>query len=387
MVVSKKNKGIAVWAITPNGVELSMIIAREMEDALPHLNAKLNFGKRARAIRAAGEDAPDYCEFKILSVAVASLFNSYDGHIFIMSTGIVVRMIASLLKHKTEDPAVVVVDDRGRHCISLLSGHIGGGNALTEKVANILGATPVITTATDVNNVPAVDILAKGANLHIENPEAIKHINMAFLTGKRVRIHDPADLIRPLVPGKFVEKNVENFSFEDSGAGDVPEIYVSEHVAETGPMTLVLRPRTLVAGMGCNRNTPMAEMKELLFSVLGDRGLSPNSLDRIATVDIKCDEEGLLELADDLCLEMNFYTRDELGRVLEIETPSEMVEKHIGVKSVCEAAAILAAKRGRLIVPKKNTRNVTVALAVPHSTYSAWDRDTRTTCPKGPTTS
>jgi cobalt-precorrin 5A hydrolase len=112
-----------------------------------------------------------------------------------MSTGIVVRIIAPLIRSKLEDPAVVVVDDRGNHAISLLSGHLGGANALAAEVAELIRAKPVITTATDVNQILAIDVLAKEKHLIIENPEAIKIVNMALLKGERIGLHDPYGLM------------------------------------------------------------------------------------------------------------------------------------------------------------------------------------------------
>ena len=129
------------------------------------------------------------------------------------------------------------------------------------------------------------------------------------------------------------------------------------------PQVLILRPGSLVAGMGCNRNTSMEEMKSFLHEVLEKFGLSFNSLYLIATIKIKADEPGLLSLSKDLELPITFYEKEELNQINDIETPSSMVEKHTGVKSVCEAAAILASDRGKLIVPKQSTRNVTVAIA------------------------
>jgi cobalt-precorrin 5A hydrolase len=126
---------------------------------------------------------------------------------------------------------------------------------------------------------------------------------------------------------------------------------------------LILRPRSLTAGIGCNRNTPMPEMMDFLFKVLNDFGLSPGSLSAMATVDLKADEPGLLSLSRALSLDLRFFNKAKLNSVPNIATPSIMVEKHLGVKSVCEAAAILGAGSGRLIVPKQKSGNVTLAIA------------------------
>ena len=292
-----------------------------------------------------------------------------------MSTGIVVRVIAPLVKSKLEDPAVVVVDDQAQHAISLLSGHLGGANALTLKIAGIIGADPVITTATDVNRVPAIDMLAKEKNLLIENPSAIKSVNMALLKGEKIFVHDPFGFLGNSLPhfktwiygggNESSNKNHRRNQFEA-----VPGIYVDDVATDLPPEVLVLRPASLAAGIGCNRNTATDEMRALLEKVLETNNLVPASLKCIASIDVKSDESGLITLAENLDLPLIFYNRQELNQVEKIKNPSLVVEKHVGVKSVCEAAAILAARDGVLIVPKQSTRNVTVAIA--RIDFSSW---------------
>jgi len=175
---------IAVWAITPNGAALAVRIAAALPGADVFATDRLE-GLPESAVR-----------FRSLAEAVAGHFHRCDGHVFIMATGIVVRSVAGLLVHKTADPAVVVVDDRGTFAVSLLSGHLGGANRLAGQVAAAIGAQPVITTATDVNAVPAIDVLAAERGLKIENPQAIKTVNMALLTGSPVEqlAHGDQDL-------------------------------------------------------------------------------------------------------------------------------------------------------------------------------------------------
>ena len=307
--------------------------------------------------------------FDRLLEMVANCFHRYNGHIFIMSTGIVLRAIAPIIRSKTEDPAVVVVDDRGKHAISMLSGHLGGANQLTRQIADWIGAEPVITTATDVNEVSAIDILAVERGLHIENPSAIKAVNMAFLTRRPIYIFDPQRLMLDALPEEQMIPISPEWIDEQNGvySGDLspdsPAVFVSDARVDLPSQFLVLRPGSLVAGIGCNRNTSCSEIKELLEAVLDSHRLAIASLTRMASVNLKNDEPGLIALADDLDLPLVFYTTDELEQVQGIQTPSTMVKKHIGVQSVCEAAAILASEKGQLIVPKHKTPNVTVAIA------------------------
>ena len=374
---------VAVWAITSGGLRLSGEIAGVVAGSRRFVSAAL--ARRSGAHEGEGDsETPPFETFEKLSDAVARRFGEFAGHIFIMSTGIVVRTIASLMVHKTVDPAVVVVDDRGLHSISLISGHLGGANALALRVAEGIGARPVITTATDVNHAPAIDLIAKSAGLAIENPGAIKHVNRSFLEGEPIAFHDPYNLVLPQVPERYVLKDAQfgqpGSSIEEGAGtarreakfpgspreqGEAPgaRVYVDDRIADLPEETLVLRPPTLFAGMGCNRGTDMGEMRELLLTVLEENGLALGSLAGLASVDLKHDEVGLLRLTEALNLNIEFFSRDTLSGIGNIQSPSKMVEKHIGVKSVCEAAAILAAGRGSLIVPKRKTRNVTVAIA------------------------
>jgi cobalt-precorrin 5A hydrolase len=349
MPAAQKDK-IAIWVITPNGIKVARGITARLPEADVHMSGRLK------------EAALEKLTFDKLSDEMVEKFIKYAGHIFIMSAGIVVRVIAPLIQSKTEDPAVVVIDDQGQHAISLLSGHLGGANALTLKVAEIIGARPVITTATDVNMRPAIDVLAKEKKLNIENPPAIKTVNMALLTDQQIGVHDPFGVLQDDIPNavQFDEKGLAKWkASKDSAAA----IYVGDKRVDLAADVLILRPASLVAGIGCNRNTPMDEIKGLLDEVLKNNGLAGSSLGRIATIDLKADEPGLLEVAKALNVPIDFFSREKLGQIKDIQTPSTLVENHIGVKSVCEAAAILASQMGTLIVPKKKTPNVTVAIA------------------------
>ena len=349
MKLDYKNK-MAIWVITPNGVKLAQLLSRKLSQADVYISRKIE------------EMLPGCSSFERLSETINHNFNRYSGHIFIMSTGIVVRVIAPLVNTKLEDPAVVVVDDRANHAISLLSGHLGGANALTLKIADIIGADPVITTATDVNRLPAIDMLAKEKNLRIENPAAIKTVNMALLKGRKIFVHDPYGFLGTSLP-RVESCNYGRAIDPLNKRPNAPGVYVDDIVRDLPPEVLVLRPASMAAGIGCNRNTSMEEMHTLLESVLERHHLAPFSLRMLASIDVKSDEIGLLGLAEALDLPLVFYHRKELNQVKDIKNPSAVVEKHVGVKSVCEAAAILAAGGGTLIVPKQTTANVTVAIA------------------------
>jgi len=346
MIDSAETDRLAIWALTPGGAELAVKTAGMLR------NADLYLSRRC------GRSAEGCLFFSHLPDIVAKKFPLYEGHVFIMSTGIVIRVLAPLILHKTIDPAVVVMDETGKYVISLLAGHMGGANLLAKQVAAMIRAEPVITTATDVNQVPAIDVLAGQRHLAIENPAAIRHVSMALLKGDRIYLHDPGDLMTDALPGKNIVTDRQ-----DASDSDLPGVFIDDIMVDLPPHVLVLRPGTLVAGIGCNRNTPMPEIRNLLMKVLKENKLSINSLACIASADIKKDEKGLLELGKLLKLPVLFFERKKLGQITDIQNPSAVVEKHIGVKSVCEAAAILAAQNGKLAVPKQTTPNVTVAIA------------------------
>lgn len=297
---------------------------------------------------------PGAARFEALRPEFQSRFRGYRGHVCIMATGIVVRMLAGLLVHKAEDPAVVVIDEGGSFAISLVSGHLGGANALARRVAAAVGAQPVITTATDVNGRVAVDVLAAEQGLRIENPEAIKLVNMASLAGEPIAVHDPWDFLSGRLPGAV--------GADDGRARAC--VWVDDRLADAPPGALVLRPPSIVAGMGCNRGTGQDELAALLIEALASAGLARTSLAGLASVDLKADEPGLNELARELKVPFECFGREAIAQVEDrVPTPSARVHHHIGVKSVCEAAAILASRGGTLIVPKRSSRNATVALA------------------------
>ncbi len=355
MAASKTNN-VAVWALTPNGLKLAGNIRRKLTGVDVYLSQNIS------------EAQFEHVTFQKLSETLKNRFDRYSGHIFIMSTGIVVRLIAPLITHKTKDPAVVVVDDGGNHAISLLSGHLGGANELARQIAATVGARPVITTATDVNQVPAIDLLAKDKNLLIENPAAIKTVNMALLTGKKIKICDPHNILKNTLPDtekltsdelmKHFRKNGQHIDIEN-----VAYVLVDDLRVDLPAAVLILRPASLIAGIGCNRNTEAAEILIHLADVLAKNNLARSSLKGMASIDLKADENGLIMAAENLKLPLTFFSKQELNQVKNIQNPSKVVEKHVGVKSVCEAAAILATRNGTLIVPKQSTQNVTVAIA------------------------
>ena len=340
---------ICIWAITPGGISLAM----KLKQGFPGCGVMVSAGAMVDNKLPRG-----VVVFKTLRTALADSFLQYDAHVCIFSTGIAVRLLAPLLVSKLHDPAVVVMDDRGMHSISLVSGHLGGANELAHRVSDVTGARPVITTATDVNDLPSIDMIARACGLIIDNPGLIKTVNMAFLKKEMVGLIDPLPCLVKAIPQGFWTEQ-EQGKNEKKGVS----IQCSDRVFPVPRETLVLRPRSLVAGMGCNRGTLETELMALLTSSFLDLGLSLKSLAALATTEVKANEPGLLSLAENLNVPLQFYDKDTLNSVENIQNPSKMVEKHLGVKSVCEAAAILASHNGKLVVPKIKKGNATLAVA------------------------
>ncbi len=300
----------------------------------------------------------DAFEFKSLSNLISSTFLKYKNHIFITSTGIAIRCIAPYILSKYKDPAVVVLDQKAKFCISLLSGHIGGANKLAKEVAHVTGAVPVITTATDVEDLPAVDVIAKEKNMNIENPSAIKRINRAIVERETLQVFDPEKRLGGLKGITYV-----SVAEESSWDENIPGIWVYWKNTNPSKNKLVLHPKCLVVGIGCNRGTSFEEIIGLIKDTFKDYGLSLMSIKALATVEEKGEEEGIKKTAKSLNVELILFSSKELSYI-KVPNPSFCVKKHIGIWSVCEAAAIAGSNMGRLIVPKKKTQNTTIAVAL-----------------------
>lgn len=307
-------------------------------------------------------------EYTDLSQLVQSLFPHVSGLICVMAAGIAVRTIAPLLVHKSQDPALVVLDEKGEFAISLVSGHLGGANELARTVASITGGMPVITTATDVQQVMAPDIFAIHLGLDIESFEDAKDVAALIVNGKKVLY-----FIDETIPeAEFYRKKAQEHQINllpmnamgqlDHYDGAI--VITDHHILQSVP-TLYLRPPALVAGIGCRRGTPGAEILQALQEIIASQGRSIRSLTGIASVTIKEDEIGIHSVAEQLGVKTLFYTPEELAKVVEQENLSEsnFVKEKIGVGNVCEPAAILASQGGKIIAPKKSFGGITIALA------------------------
>jgi cobalt-precorrin 5A hydrolase len=293
------------------------------------------------------------------------LWPDYGGFVFIMATGIVVRTIAPLLQAKDRDPAVVVLDDAGRFAVSLLSGHIGGANALAKTCAGLIGSIPVITTATDVNELPSFDMLAKENGWLIDDLTRVKVLNALLLEGKEIAVVDHGSVVRHYCAGKGLLTFHEDVAGAlESGASG--QLVVTNRIIpprQRSQQMLVLRPVNLCLGIGCNRGTSDDEIESVVQEYLEELSLSFKSVKCIATAQAKGDEAGLLEYAAASGLPMLLFESAQLNEVDAPSPASDHAMAAIGARGVAEPAALLASEGGSLLLHKVKSGNVTLAIA------------------------
>ena len=351
----------AIVAITRNGASL----ASKIRDAWPggaviHLPAKFAGAgeKDTRVIRGG------------LPALVARLFARHESIVFVMAAGVVVRLIAPLVKDKTTDPAVVVMDEAGRFAVSLLSGHIGGANELAGRLAALTGGQAVVTTASDTQGSLAVDTLAMRLGCVVEDMEKAKKVTAALVNGGKVALYAPdmgaeaTSRLGPLPPNIRLVSDLAELLEQKGDAAIIinPSLLPVKTVKPLGPIAF-LRPRSLVVGLGCNRNTTADEIGLLYFKTLKANMLSPLSVKLLTTVEDKKDETGLLEFALARGLKIRFISRKRLLKAATPSGKSEAVFRNMGVYGVCEPAALIVAGATGLVVPKTKSKNATMAVA------------------------
>lgn len=263
--------------------------------------------------------------------AVRRAFAECEQLVCFLATGAVVRLVAPLLSDKTSDPGVVCVDEAGRFAVPVVGGHAGGANELALSVGELLGAQPVVTTATDAVGIPGLDTLG----LPVEGDVA--GVTRALLDGEPVAL--AAEVAWPLPPVPFAERGSYT-------------VRLTDRAVEPGSGEVLLRPPSLVVGVGASRGAPVDEVVDLVEGVLREAGLSVRSLAELATVDAKADEPGIVGAARRLGVPVVTYSAEELAGV-EVPNPSDAPLAAVGTPSVAEAAALIGG--GELLVPKRKS--------------------------------
>ncbi|MEU1571984.1 precorrin-3B C(17)-methyltransferase [Streptomyces collinus] len=263
--------------------------------------------------------------------AVRTAFAQCEQLVCFLATGAVVRLVAPLLSGKTEDPGVVCVDEGGRFAVSLLGGHAGGANELAREVGDLLGAEPVVTTATDAVDLAGLDTLG----LPVEGDVA--GVSRALLDGEAVALR--TEVAWPLPPLPVAEEGSYT-------------IRLTDRLVETAEREAVLRPPTLVVGVGASKGAPVEEVLGLVGDALREAGLSAASVAELATVDAKAEEAGIVEAARRLGVPLVTYSAEELAGI-DVPNPSDAPLAAVGTPSVAEAAALVGG--GELLVPKRKS--------------------------------
>lgn len=274
---------------------------------------------------------------------IEELWNTSDAFIFICAAGIAVRKIAPFLRDKLEDPAVLVIDELGQNVIPILSGHVGGANELARRLESRLNIKAVITTATDINGVLAIDEWAVKNDLKINDKSGIKKTAMKLLQGEKV-----------------------NISFDN-------DVIVSTQKEDSKDCDLWLEAKpAIVAGIGCRKGKNVEALDEFLEESFKEASLDISNLCAIASIDVKEDEKGLIELSKKYNVPFVTYSAKELSKVIGNFEESEFVEKTVGVSDVSARSAKLCGGAGKFVLKKKKQDGMTLSLFEKYKTVTIW---------------
>jgi cobalt-precorrin 5A hydrolase len=351
-----ESKPFAIYAITKHGITIAQRLRNDMHDADVFVSEKMI--DAARLVLGLADSLPLGLP---MGPTLKQTFTAYDCHIFVISIGAVVRMIAPLLSDKKVDPAVVCVDDAARFSICVLSGHVGRGNHFTDRVAHTLNAQAIVTTASDVLGTLTVDILGRDLGWQLDDPDRnITRGCAAVVNAAPVIFVQEAceaawwPLEKPLPPGVSYLTSLEKV---DPAHFEILLIATDRDLRASHPThwanAVIYRPKSLVLGVGCDRGTTPAMVKRGVTNLLERNGLSIKCVRAVATIDKKSDEAAIVELAQDLGCPLRFYSANELDQAVGIENPSATVMKYVGTRGVAEPAALLAAGASSLLVPKQ----------------------------------
>lgn len=365
---SSKDMSIIIFSFTATGTELN----RRLRE-----NLKQNFRIERESNACIGYAPEKYAGEGILPLPAdkAALIGSRWGqsaYVFIGAAGIAVRYIAPWVKDKYTDSPVLVIDEKGQYVIPLLSGHVGGAAALADEVADMIGAVPVHTTATDVQGKFAVDVFARKNGLIITDREAVKKISAGLLNGEKAALYieDSSVSITGTPPEEVVLceslEETEQYSYQVMIAGSSGQPVQDRKNEVQKPKregcSLLLVPRNIVAGIGCRKGIEEAALEKGFLEILAANGLDIRQVKSIASIDLKKDEPALLYLCGKYHIPFKTYTAEELSSISGVTAASDFVKKITGVDNVCERAARLSCVSGSLIQGKCIREKMTAAL-------------------------
>lgn len=355
---------LAVIAVTRNGSRLGAIIVKELGGDLYVLEKYAPPDARSfHPIKG------DFIEF------VHGIFDKYDGLVFLTAAGIAVRAIAEVLKGKTVDPAVVAVDEQGKFAVSLLSGHLGGANELAVRVAGVLGAVPVVTTASDTAGFEGIDVMARKMGFYVESLADLKKVSACLVNGEKVVF-----MVEPDFPENVLNEMKKRLrgttaafyskAFSESPAdafGPIPQdaaaaVFITDaNIKPRDIPYVILRPRNIVLGIGTKRGTAFEALLALVKKALKELDLSEKGIGCIATIDIKQNEECINMLARYLDVPVKYYNTGQLAKVESKFSVSPFVKKTTGVGAVAKPSAYLASLHGAELGYYKD-RGITLAV-------------------------
>jgi cobalt-precorrin 5A hydrolase len=276
--------------------------------------------------------------------------------VFIGAVGIAVRAIAPFVKSKKTDPAVICVDEKGLNVISLLSGHIGGANQLTKKIAEITGGNPIITTATDINGKFAVDEWANNKNMYILSLKSTRDIAANILQGKKIGLVSDFDIDGDIP--EEIDMNEKNIG-----------ICISvDNNKKPFNNTLNLIPKIISVGVGCRKGTNFNDIYNAIKDVLAENNISHFAIKSLNSIDVKKDEAGIIKASEIFNVPFYTYTKEELNEIQGNFSNSDFVKSIVGVDSVCERASMVGNENKKLIINKTIKNSVTVAATIENCT-------------------
>ncbi|MBC8516677.1 MAG: cobalamin biosynthesis protein [Nitrosopumilus sp.] len=294
---------------------------------------------------------------------IIELFKNNNALICIFSLGAVIRLIAPYLKDKKTDPAVIVIDDKTNFVISVLSGHIGGANELTEEIAEKLGSLPIITTAADVNKTIAVDLVGREFNWKIDDDSTVTKISAHMVNEEPIGVFQEAgekNWYKKLPKNVIIYENIEDLKKSNSKA----HLIISDKIIEEkiSKESVIYRPASLVIGIGLHWDTSKETIREGIEFCLEKFKLSSKSIAKLVSIKKPEDVQGLIDLGMEMGIQVEYVDREDLAEI-SAPNPSETVKAFEGTASVSEAAAIKVSN-GELIVEKqKFPPNLTIAIA------------------------